>query len=275
MKKTIDIIYVSYGRRVTGIKIIGLILRIMGMCGILLVIENKQIKNNDDSNMTSKYWKKINGSNYLQDFSGYREGLNYVKENSDSQGIIFANDTMSRHRFFWGSFIIGIIIKLIYIKYGEPKKGYLIGELTGYGIRDSLYGQKTVITFSSFFFIIDKLNAINFFDKYFYSTCEDIELDNNNQINSRTKSISSNYILALNGYLGFNQGEGLGIWYRAKSASNKIKLDKAKCLVLERIIPTFVMNRGGSVNCFYNSKLLRILRSIEARVFYIRPKEQL
>ena len=79
-------------------------------------------------------------------------------------------------------------------------------------------------------------------------------------------NICNNYMSELNGYLGLSEMGDLGIWYNAHNVNLEVKLAKARCLVLERILPSYCAGKGR-VSDLFSSPVLRLLRRFEHEIY--------
>ena len=257
----IDIVYVNYSKNTKGLGKLIFILKTLGLYSRHVIVENNPKAPLVDSNA-------IRGSNVLQDFSGYNEGLLQLEAHrSRSDYILFVNDTFSTHRHFGVTSYFALALKLLQLKFRKFRDGVLIGEQSGTGIGEILYKIPIKCTFSSYLFVLDTKNATHFFGNYFNIVINDVMFDG--RITSSSGNISNDYLLGLNGYLGYESPSVLGSWYLAATATDDLKLLKAKCLVLERILPSFVTMSGGIFANLYSLKLLSHLRSAENRLMNI------
>lgn len=258
----VDIIYVNYKYNNRGLYPIILILKILGIYGKYVVIDNSPTSNGVSN---GEYNRKIKGTNKLQDFSGYYEGLELLDlMDSKSRYVLFINDTLHEHRVFGLISHVALIIELMRLKYKKESYCLLISEISGEGIGEVLYGLPIEKTFSSYLFLVDRESIFNFFSKYFNLVDRDIVFMN--KIKSISNSISNQYLENLNGYLGYSQESILGKWKPLELISSKIKLEKAKCLILERMIPTFILLEGGKIQGIYDNRVIKFLYTLEWRV---------
>jgi hypothetical protein len=257
----IDLVYVNYNNERKGLKLILIILKLLRIYSRHIIVENKKLLDKDDPHA-------INGTNNLQDFSGYYEGIKQIEKiNNNNQYVMLVNDTFSKHRVFGLVSYLSLIYQLLKIKVRNKVENELYCELTGNGIGEILYGVKITHTFSSYLFICNRKILQQFFKKYFELVRKDLIFKD--EVLSKGNNLSENYLNNLNGYLGYREESDLGIWYQKENKNNEVKLDKAKCLVLERLLPTYINKNQGKINNLYASKIIKIFRSIEYKIVWV------
>lgn len=256
--KGISVVFVYFNGTLLFLKSIDILLKIFRIRNNIVIV------NNSKNNINSKY-KTIKGSNTCQDFSGFLEGVKYLEsKNEVGAYTIFFNDTVDKRRFSYGSRLFNVIYNSIRVVYSK-KNVNLIGELTGKGINEIIYGIPIIQTYSSYLFFCKTNIFINFMNDYYTKICHNTVILNGS-ISSIHQDISLNYQLSLNGFLGLNGENAFGFWYNYKNASLDTKLTKAKCLILERMLPSYCMKKGIVID-FYKSFFMRLIRSFESQIY--------
>lgn len=255
-RKDLSIVFVYYNGNLVFLNCFVWFARILGFKVSVVIVNNSKY-------VIRTAFNVIIGSNTCQDFSGYFEGLNFIlRKEPPPEYILFCNDTVNKRRFAFGSRFFMVLLEIIRLKFVKNKVS-LIGELSGHQASNRVFDIAVDLTFSSYLFVIKTEVFREFMCKYFNLTKTIVNMENN-AISSN--HICESYINDLNGYLGFVESGTLGRWYNAESAGLKVKLDKARCLVLERILPTYCLQRG-EVRDLYGFKPMRVIRKLEHVVF--------
>jgi hypothetical protein len=254
----VNLVYVNYSNNKNGLSRLIVLMKLVGVYSRHVVVEN-------NPNQATFGKSSISGTNRLQDFSGYAEGLAYLNGQPGSEYVLFANDTFSTNRYFGMISYLTLALALLTLRLRKTKTPVLIGEVSGVGFGEVLYGVAVSVTFSSFLFVMDKDSAARFYEKYIPMV--DADLTMGDVVFSRSGMISKDYMEALNVYISGNGIPRFGTWYRCLVASTDVKLAKAKCLVLERMLPTYVLSHcSGEVSNLRSSRMLNAFRSVEERL---------
>ncbi len=217
---------------------------------------------------------KIFGTNNYLDFSGYEEGLNYIKNNfllQENDIFIFSNDTFYRHRYFDGLFQNRFLNKIILLK--NIEKPYLIGYKDKNSIENCFINDISFKEhFSTFFFILNKkaIDLINILSINFENTTIEID-DNFVKINDKR----DNYSLKIYNWFFKPTKES---WYRAidydSFLKSNIKIKKYMLLKLYTVLNEHNLyiqatERDIHLESIFPDnkyKLINILKSIEFRI---------
>ena len=257
----IDIVFVYYKGSLNPFYFLRWILGIYGLAGTSVVVDNS-------CTLELKNEIIVKGSNKVHDFSGYTEGLKYLASvKSKSTYTIFINDSADAHRFFWLSLVLCINNTIRELKKVKGFGACLIGESSPLSFNSVIHCQEISTCFSSYLFFAKSSFANSFFKKYVLIVDEDTILCGG-RIISASNMVADGYLENLNGYLGLSKEGSLGRWRHQSTNDTAILLIKAKCLILERLLPSYAVNTDGEFKCFYQSRLPKLLRSLESRLFF-------
>lgn len=253
----LSLIYVSFRNKRKGLNAILFLMKLFNVYTDHVIVENKSTGLDKGDNV-------IFGSNELQDYSGYLEGLKYLNSKyTCNEYILFVNDTFCIHRYFGFVAWLSLSYRFFFIKAHRYIKPIAYFPLSGCGIGETLYNIPVQATMSSYMFIMNKFDSLKFFNCFYNHVIHDINLVGGKVV-SVSNSISKNYLDELNGYLGFSQCGSLGEWYNLNNVSVDIRLQKARCLILERIIPSYLLLHGFEISHLTSSYLTRKLNRFES-----------
>lgn len=260
INKKINLVYVSFKGRRHGFLKLALLLKLLRLIDDTLIVENYDVKHSASDNKET-----ILGSNILNDYSAYKEGAEELVQNGKAQRyLLLVNDTFATHRHFGVTSYLSLIFCLLYIKYTD-NKNILIGETSGNGMQEKIYSRNIQKTFSSYLMIVTHECFSSFIDEYYQMVTQDIIYDGK-IIKSMTNNISNNYMMYINSYLGIECSTYEDRWYLASESNIELKLKKAKTLILERLLPTYIIESGGVVKDLYPSSLLKKIAALEGRL---------
>lgn len=185
------IVYVQFTARYekAGLSRINRLIRALNVSGdsAVVIVENDF---DSDLNLNCRlfhYQFKVRGSNSILDFSGYEEGLAFIKRNfviESNDCFIFLNDTFFRARYFDGLFRRQFIRKIREsITFESP---YFIGYKDKNKDKECYIGEFLFLEhFSTFFFVLN------------YAALEKLSLISINPEN--TKIVLNNEFMMING----------------------------------------------------------------------------
>jgi hypothetical protein len=189
--------------------------------------------------LPSQGWDLVDGSNRLGEFSGWQEGLSFVKKNDDARdGVVFANDTICTHRHFT-RFRKAAFTKALNLAAGPA----LIGFRDTAPPESSIAGMSVPSWVSTYCFALTRpaIDSLNWslYDERSVVDCVPGGIDEAHFFSEMSENLS----VHLRQWL-FERG-----WYGAAalSSANYKKFEhKAKCIVAELILSARCIRLGIS-----------------------------
>lgn len=232
------------------------------------------VVNNDNSIDKEKYscldsiHHEIDGSNRSWEFSAWDEGILYLRENeliSDSDIIIFANDTFCYHRIFsfYNKWLFVNAFKTLF-----SNEGLFVGEICQLPFSYTIFGLRANSWISTYLFGVryKDLPSLEPFDKVgrVINLPELIKIVDKKVLISKS---SPEICMHLSNWLFPSVGEHG--WYKAKHGNlgSDLAFNKLKAIVNEKLLSAQAIEKGLNLYSIYRFKFFVKLINIQSRFF--------
>ena len=222
----------------------------------------------------------INGSNSYNEFSGYQEGIDYIRgvySFHSNSIIIFSNDTFYRHRYFDG------LLRHMFLKRINEAIAYNSNKPFIIGFNEINQEDNCIINglnidshFSTFFFVINK-HFLSIIPNILNITEKTNKIDLNNRI-FNIQNANYHYINKINQWLFFPSKNS---WYKAKQITLLDNLEinlftkKIYCICNEHVLTSLAKLNQINIISVYNENILNpylYIRFLENKIIKILLK---
>lgn len=222
----------------------------------------------------------IKGSNSYNEFSGYQEGIDYIRgvySFHSNSIIIFSNDTFYRHRYFDG------LLRHMFLKRINEAIAYNSNKPFIIGFNEINQEDNCIINglnidshFSTFFFVINK-HFLSIIPNILNITEKTNKIDLNNRI-FNIQNANYHYINKINQWLFFPSKNS---WYKAKQITLLDNLEinlftkKIYCICNEHVLTSLAKLNQINIISVYNENILNpylYIRFLENKIIKILLK---
>lgn len=234
----------------------------------LLVVNNRNSVDKKEYGCSELIHHEIDGSNKSWEFSAWDEGVFYLRENgliSDSDIIVFANDTFCYHRpfsFYNKWLFVNAFRKLFF------NEGLFVGEICQLPFYYTIFGLKANSWISTYLFGVryKDLPSLEPFDKVgqMINVPELIKIVDKKILISRS---SPKICMHLSNWLFPSIGEHG--WYKAKNGNldGDLVFNKLKAIVNEKLLSAQAIGKGLNLYSIYRFKIFIKLINIQSKFF--------